>query len=60
MLRDNHQGYISWREYEENHKLLTENAHMKKNCDRKSARAGRALLTGLMRCGRCGRMMHVF
>ncbi|MGR9257465.1 recombinase family protein [Rhizobium leguminosarum] len=60
LLRDNHQGYISWREYEENHRLLTENAHMKKNCDRKSARGGRALLTGLMRCGRCGRMMRVF
>jgi hypothetical protein len=29
---------------------------MKKNC----ARGGRALLTGLMRCGRCGRMMRVF
>lgn len=49
LLRDNHQGYISWREYEENYKLLTENAHMKKNCARKSARGGRALLTGLMR-----------
>ncbi|UTV39244.1 recombinase family protein (plasmid) [Ensifer adhaerens] len=60
LLRDNHQGYISWREYEENYKLLTENAHMKKNCARKSARGGRALLTGLMRCGRCGRMMRVF
>lgn len=60
LLRDNHQGYISWREYEENHKLLAENAHMKKNCARKSARGGRALLTGLMRCGRCGRMMRVF
>ena len=60
LLRDNHRGYITWREYEENHKLLAENAHMKKNCDRKSARGGRALLTGLMRCGRCGRMMRVF
>ncbi|AYG66131.1 MULTISPECIES: recombinase family protein [unclassified Rhizobium] len=60
LLRDNHQGYITWREYEENQKLLTENAHMKRNCDRKSARGGRALLTGLIRCGRCGRMMRVF
>ena len=33
---------------------------MKRNCARKSARGGRALLTGLMRCGRCGRMMRVF
>ena len=60
LLRDDHPGYISWQEYEDNQKLLLENAHMKKNCARKSARGGRALLTGLMRCGRCGRMMRVF
>ena len=60
LLRDNHAGYISWPDYEDNQKLLLENAHMKKNCARKSARGGRALLTGLMRCGRCGRMMRVF
>ena len=60
LLHDHHPGYISWREYEDNQKLLLENAHMKKNCARKSARGGRALLTGLMRCGRCGRMMRVF
>ena len=33
---------------------------MKKNCARKCGARGRALLTGLMRCGRCGRMMRVF
>lgn len=33
---------------------------MKKNCARKSARGGRALLTGLMRSGRCGRTKRVF
>jgi DNA invertase Pin-like site-specific DNA recombinase len=60
LLRDNHAGYISWQEYDDNQKLLLENAHMKKSCARKSARGGRALLTGLMRCGRCGRMMRVF
>lgn len=60
LLRDNHPGYIKWQEYEDNQRLLLENAHMKKNCARKSARGGRALLTGLMRCGRCGRMMRVF
>ena len=60
LLNDNHPGYISWQDYEDNQKLLLENAHMKKNCARKSARGGRALLTGLMRCGRCGRMMRVF
>ena len=60
LLRDSHAGYIDWQEYEDNQKLLLENAHMKKNCARKSARGGRALLTGLIRCGRCGRMMRVF
>jgi hypothetical protein len=60
LLNDNHPGYISWQDYEYNQKLLLENAYMKKNCARKSARGGRALLTGLMRCGRCGRMMRVF
>ena len=33
---------------------------MKKRAARKSARGGRALMTGLLRCGRCGRMVRVF
>jgi hypothetical protein len=60
LLRDNHPGYISWQDYEDNQKLLLENAQMKKNCARKSVRGGRALLTGLTQCGRCGRVMRVF
>ena len=60
LLRDHHPGYISWSEFEENQRMIDENAHMKKRMSRKSARGGRALLTGLVRCGRCGRMMRVF
>jgi DNA invertase Pin-like site-specific DNA recombinase len=60
LLRDNHEEYISWHEFEDNQQLMLENAYMKKNCDRKSGRGGRALLTGLIRCGRCGRMVRVF
>jgi len=60
LLQNHHVGYITWQEYEENQRLLLENAYMKKNCARKSGRGGRALLSGLMRCGRCGRMMRVF
>src|SRR5207253_982079 len=41
-------------------KLISENAHMQRRTERKSARGGRALLTGLVRCGRCGRTMRVF
>src|ERR1700724_1259135 len=60
LLRDHHPGYISWEQYEANQKLISENAHMQRRAERKSARGGRALLTGLVRCGRCGRTMRVF
>jgi hypothetical protein len=60
LRRDNHEGYITWAQFEENQKMILENAHMQKRAARKSARGGRALLTGLVRCGRCGRMMRVF
>lgn len=60
LLRDHHQGYITWEQFEANQQLISENAHMQKRTERKSARGGRALLTGLIRCGRCGRTMRVF
>ena len=59
LLRDHHPGYIGWEEFETNQQLISENAHMQSRTDRKSARGGRALLTGLIRCGRCGRTMRV-
>ena len=60
LLRGNHAGYISWEEFEENLRMIGENTHMQKRASRKSARGGRALLTGLVRCGRCGRVMRIF
>jgi DNA invertase Pin-like site-specific DNA recombinase len=60
LLRDHHLGYISWEQFEENQKMIAENAHMQKRTARKSGRGGRALLTGMVRCARCGRMMRVF
>lgn len=60
LIRDHHVGYISWDDFEENRKMLSENAYMQQRASRKAARGGRALLTGLVRCGRCGRIMHVF
>ena len=60
LLRDNHEGYITWAEFEENLRMFQDNAHMQKRASRKSGRGGGALLTGLVRCGRCGRMMRVF
>lgn len=59
LIRDHHPGYVSWETYERNQVTLAENAHMKKRMAPKAGRGGRALLTGLLRCRRCGRMLHV-
>jgi DNA invertase Pin-like site-specific DNA recombinase len=59
LILDHHPGYISWKEYERNQTMLADNAHMKKKMGRKAGRGGRGLLAGLLRCSRCGRMLHV-
>jgi DNA invertase Pin-like site-specific DNA recombinase len=59
LIRDHHPGYISWEQFERNQRLLEENAHMKGTMARKAARGGQCLLAGLLRCARCGRMLHV-
>jgi Recombinase zinc beta ribbon domain len=38
---------------------MSENAHRMMSSDRKAGRGGRALLTGMLRCGRCGRMLRL-
>jgi DNA invertase Pin-like site-specific DNA recombinase len=60
LIRDHHPSYVSWDEFQQNQTMISENAHMKKRAARKSGRGGRALLTGLLRCGRCGRMLRIF
>jgi DNA invertase Pin-like site-specific DNA recombinase len=59
LIRDHHSGYITWEQYERNQALLADNAHMKSRMEPKAARGGRSLLAGLLRCRRCGRMLHV-
>ena len=58
MLKDHHEGYIDWAEYERNQKQLAANAYGKVG-GAKSGRGGRALLAGLLCCGRCGRRLSV-
>jgi DNA invertase Pin-like site-specific DNA recombinase len=57
LLRDHHPGYISWEQYESNQAMIAANAHMKSRMQPKAGRGGRALLSGLLRCRRCGRML---
>ena len=57
-IKDHHEGYIGWAEYERNQAVLASNAYGKVG-DTKSGRGGRALLAGLICCGRCGRKLKV-
>jgi DNA invertase Pin-like site-specific DNA recombinase len=59
LIRDHHPGYLSWEEYERNQAMITENTFMKSGAESKAGRGGRGLLAGLLRCGRCGRMLYV-
>jgi DNA invertase Pin-like site-specific DNA recombinase len=58
LIRDAHEAYISWEEFEENQRRLLENARMRGDDRRHSpAREGPALLQGILICGRCGQRM---
>jgi excisionase family DNA binding protein len=59
LIRDHHQGYISWADFERNQRLIADNANGKSFMSRGSIRRGEALLAGLLRCGHCGRKLHV-
>jgi DNA invertase Pin-like site-specific DNA recombinase len=59
-IRDHHIGYIDWAAYEENQRMIRRNSV---NWERDEAvtaiRPGQGLLVGLLRCGHCGRKLHV-
>ncbi len=58
MLKEHHEAYIGWAEFERNQKQLAVNAYGKEGGE-KSGRGGRALLAGMLSCGRCGRRLVV-
>jgi DNA invertase Pin-like site-specific DNA recombinase len=58
LIKDHHEGYIGWPEYQRNQAALAANAYGKRG-GAKSGRGGRALLAGLIGCGRCGRRLPV-
>jgi excisionase family DNA binding protein len=58
MIKDHHEGYISWDEFERNQKQLALNNYGRAG-GIKTGRGGRALLSGIMTCGRCGRRLSV-
>lgn len=60
LLRDHHDSYVNWDQFERAQERLARNSFCKRDGRSKSARGGRALLAGLLRCGRCGRMVKVW
>ena len=59
LIRDHHDGYISWAEYVRNQNMIAGNANMKGAMVPGSVRNGDGLLAGLLRCGHCGRKLKV-
>lgn len=57
--RDVYPAYISWEQFMANQARLSDNASRFALRLRGAPRQGRALLTGLVVCGRCGRQMRV-
>jgi len=59
-IRDHHVGYIDWATYEENQRMIRGNSVNRQGDESTAAiRAGQGLLVGLLRCGHCGRKLHV-
>lgn len=59
LLKDHHAAFISWPQFERNQERLRSNTFRKPAGAAKSGRGGGALLSGMLRCRRCGRMLHV-
>lgn len=58
-LKDHHEGYITYEDFELNEKILEENRQAWGKVDGKKTppREGAALIQGIVLCGRCGRRM---
>ena len=59
-IPNHHVGYIDWATYEENRRMTQRNSVNWQGDESMTAiRAGQGLLVGLLRCGHCGRKLHV-
>jgi DNA invertase Pin-like site-specific DNA recombinase len=59
-IPEHHVGYIDWATYEENQRMIRRNSVNWESDESMAAiRDGQGLLVGLLRCGHCGRKLHV-
>jgi DNA invertase Pin-like site-specific DNA recombinase len=59
LLHNVYPAYITWEEFLANQARLAENQTRFQKGKSGTPRKGQALLQGILRCGRCGRRMHV-
>lgn len=59
LITNHHDGYLSWDDFQRNQRVIADNATGKFYPGRGAIRRGEALLAGLVRCGHCGRKLHV-
>jgi hypothetical protein len=57
LIKDHHEGYISWETFERNQRRIV--ANRRGDATPSAPREGASLLQGLVLCGRCGRVMKV-
>jgi len=59
-IEDHHEGYIDLETFDENQDIITSNCLSQTQVERRgAARNGQGLLSGILRCGRCGRKLYV-
>lgn len=59
LILDHHSGYLSWSDYLENRQRMANNIAGRAGQSAGAVKKGAALLSGLLRCGRCGRKLQV-
>ncbi len=59
LIKNHHEGYISWEDYKKNLRTLTSNCTHGPILQSGAAREGRAILQGLLLCSGCGRKLTV-
>lgn len=59
LIKDHHAGYITWERYMMNLEMLKTNSTKAHGAHAGAARTGSALLSGLLRCAKCGLKLGV-
>jgi len=59
LIKDHHPGYITWERYMKNVELLKANSTKAHAAHAGAPRTGSAMLSGLLRCAKCGLKMSV-